>query len=91
MVKYWMRLTRLNNTMIVKQVYYMLREITEVSFSTWVTTVKELLCKYNMSHFYELDYVSREDELFYLQELKFSLYEEFADKCVQSLHNYPSI
>jgi hypothetical protein len=90
-VKYWMRLTRLNNAMIVKQVYHMLRELTEVGFSTWVTNVKELLCKHNMSHFYELDYISREDEVFYLQELKFSLYEDFADKCMESLPSYPSL
>ena len=69
----------------------MLMELIEVGFHTWVSTVKEMLCKHNMSHFYELDYVSNKDELFYLQELKLFFYEEIADKCTESLQNYPSL
>ena len=90
-VKYWMRLTRLQDAMIVKQVYYMLKDLTEVGFCTWVSTVKDILHKYNMGHCYELDYVSREEERLYLQELKLSLYEEGANKCMASLQEYTSL
>ena len=69
-IKYWCRLTRVEETKIIKQVYSLLRYLSELGFNTWVSHVKEILVQYNMGYFFENNFVSEREEVVLLNNLK---------------------
>ena len=51
-IKYWCRLTRLTDDKIVKQMYNMPRELSDLGFKTWCNQVYSILSDHGFSHFY---------------------------------------
>ncbi|MEW8546755.1 MAG: reverse transcriptase family protein, partial [Candidatus Thiodiazotropha sp.] len=49
-IKYWIRLTRMNNSRYPRQCYIMLKRLDDVDRVTWVTKVRNLLCRFGFGY-----------------------------------------
>ena len=67
-IKYWCRLTRLEDIKVVRQVYSLLRYLTDLGFDTWTSYVKQILCD-NNADVYERNYVTKSEEISMLDNL----------------------
>lgn len=56
-VKYWIKLTQMQNNRYPRQCYYMLRSLTEAGKSTWATHIKSLLFQHGFGHVWIADSV----------------------------------
>ena len=89
-IKYWCRLTRLEEGKIVKQMYNMLKELCDLGFNTWCSYIKEILQEHGFIHLYEdQDAVPKNVEKDVLSKIESSLQRNFRELCLQSLSTFP--
>ena len=63
MLKYWSRLTRLPESSRVKQIYKLLREMSELGYKTWVSNTQNLMYENQLEVVYDKDYIMVKDEI----------------------------
>jgi hypothetical protein len=88
-IKYWLRLCQLPDSMLVKKAYLMLKELDNLGFNTWVTIVRQILAECNVGHYINNDCITKEDEVIYVKEVKEFLYSTFQKECMESLNSFP--
>ena len=88
-IKYWLRVCQLQDSMLVKKAYLMIKELDNLGFNIWVTNVRKILTQCKVSHYIYKGCISREDEANCIKEVKEYMYAKFQKDCMQCLQSYP--
>ena len=91
LLKYWCRLTRLDDNKVVKTIFLYLKSLSQQGFKTWASKLYSLLESHNLEHVYEMDSISKEYENVIVNQVKHELYSEFEKKCILQLYEYSSM
>ena len=57
-----LRVCQLQDSMLVKNAHLMMKELDNLGFNIWVTSVRNILAECNTSHYIYKECISREEE-----------------------------
>jgi hypothetical protein len=85
-LKYWLRLERMDNSKLVKMCLNMQKHMSELGFNTWFSHVNNILfeCKIEASMSYSISQATNS-----LNICKVNLHDNFVTKCMKTLQQMP--
>jgi exonuclease III len=88
-VKFYFRLQNLDNSMIVKKIFNMLKDLDALGYNTWFSNIRHILAKCNLEYLLESDSHNKDFVTNCIKNLKDKLFSDFSSLCMQELHNFP--
>ena len=89
-IKYWLRILKLDNKYIIKKAYNSLLELHELGQENWCTHVKHILMETELSQAWD----DQNIDIATYKVLKEKLYKTFMENCINSIQNsdqYPKL
>jgi hypothetical protein len=91
LIKYWLRLQALPDTMIVKQVYTMLKNMDSNGYVNWSTNVKEVLSEYGLQDIWYKECIPKCEIQSCISNFKICVYKRFTNNWYNEVQNFTSM
>ena len=90
-VKYWIRILNDKEGSLVKKAFYTLKHLDDAGFTTWASSIRAILARYNFMNVWEdpstVTYAAEK----FIFDLKDRMYNEFINDWSRNLGNYPKL
>lgn len=89
-IKYWCRIVKLDNSVLVKKAYNCLKELDTFGFKTWAHKVKSILINYDLLQYWNCENLVIANKRFY-EDFKKKVKDLYISSWSTDIFNYPQL
>ena len=90
-IKYWVRIIKLDDSKLVKQVFSLLKTDNELGFTNWASKIEGFLNRYGMSNYWNKEEWNEQDSYIFLANMKELVYSKYQNSWFKQLSEFPKM
>jgi len=91
MIKYWLRLTQISSSKIVKQAFLQMKKYHDLGFKNWSSSIFSILSTYNMSHQWNTENRTQTEINSLLSSLKEQIFSSYSNSWLKGMKDFPKM